>query len=216
VHFAVIWVETPTDVCLERNRLRTASRQVPDQVILKMAEKAERPDSQYHWERTSLVVDGEQNSSYGGNDAEVLETIQQFVLTIPERGDPVPPDTSEKDTMEEARRIQEERMKTRESARHQADQVLRQCVKAVAQINPKKARQANQFRQLIMKEMQATAMEDDAGINQIDLKELFLTKVFEAGEAAGGEQWSKEDKEQLSGKLLQVGEEVSKQSKTIL
>ena len=148
-----VWLDTPVGTCLARNEART--RQVPRQVIERMARQMECPEHegdatinqtghteprrQYYWEKVAWRLNG--SASVESNTQFILQHLRQrhwLPLCM------VPPPL---DPQVELDRLAAERKRTASNLRHQTDQALRQAVKMVAtEISPKHARAANAAR----------------------------------------------------------------------
>jgi tRNA uridine 5-carbamoylmethylation protein Kti12 len=133
--FCIVWMDTPVDQCLERNRQRRP--RIPDCIISGMS--LESPNVQKAcWEQGSIRLHACYDPSL------VLQEIQEnsHVVAPPLPPPPVDPE-----------RIEKERQKTRESALHQYDGCLRSWVGAVARIRRSDTGKANKTRKNILQKL---------------------------------------------------------------
>jgi tRNA uridine 5-carbamoylmethylation protein Kti12 len=143
IHFGLVWMETPVDVCLERNQQRPQQRRVPDTVIHHMQHKWEAPGEKGAvWEKSVLRLDGTTSRSTHLQVLQQYLTSEQLTVVLP-REDPA---------VEEAR-VAAARQETQASRAHQLDQYLRCCVQTVAQHQKQCAGPANQCRKRLLLEL---------------------------------------------------------------
>lgn len=135
LHFGIIWMRTPLDVCLERNQRR--ERKIPLDVFEKMNQAMEAPRAA--WEDYYIEVD---------NDTS-FETIVSFVQACPEIVD-LPSETVDEQQQ------QADRQRTMQNANHNWDKLLRTWVGKVAKYDKKLAQNANEARKDVMKLVKET------------------------------------------------------------
>jgi len=218
IYFVVLWVDTPLEICLERNRRRglpressddddDRSRPVPEDVITKMSESAQLPDPSYYWERINFRVDGSGPVTDNGNENDGsdnrVQLVFDFLSMVPSRYEQVRATSkTPEEEEEERRRLEAERRKTLQSERHRLDHMLRGYVRIVAQFKPQCAQLANKVRQAIMKN------ESDQVIRLNNLMQVFLDKLFDDdgnNNATGGSSpatWTFAERERLMQRLL--------------
>ena len=220
LYFAVIWVESPVEVCHQRNEQRPPERRVPRHVLEKLARVAEVPvavdTSQsvdgplYPWEQALRVIDGENSTISSTMDSlSMSEWILQLRTAIQRpdiaasSGLHLVPPAVDYEALEKAEqeRLAKERKATLESQKHQLDQTLRKCVRAVAQIvvesqdsemqkdseddKRKSTKQtkgkkgastaigtANQVRQYLLKQPSYLLLQDEASVDKSFCSEL--------------------------------------------
>lgn len=171
VYMVSVFVDTPLEVCLERNQGRSGARRIPSAVIRRMAEQMEPPGNgsssggggendddtdnrepkrNFHWEQVVWRLDGSQPNRVETNVQDLLHRL----ISTHDNDDNgwldrarVPPPV---DPQLELNRLAAERKLTRDNIRHQIDVALRRAVKVVAEINSKHARVANAVRKEIM------------------------------------------------------------------
>jgi tRNA uridine 5-carbamoylmethylation protein Kti12 len=196
IYFGVVWVDTPLDVCLERNRDRGASRQVPEDVITRMHQRMEPPDpKKATWEQAVLRLDtnGSNNNNHNDNQENthsIPKQLARFVHDIATLTEPVCPPV---DPARERQRIESERHRTRASVLHRVDQYLRCCVTSVAKVRPRSARHANQVRKQVFRTQKLTS--DDPGRSDGNddmswVKTAFLEGIILTTVEEGGLSWS--------------------------
>lgn len=158
IHFGLIWMDTPVDVCLERNAQR--QRRLPDRIIQNMKHKFEAPGG-FAWEQSVLRLDG---------TAPLLTHLEQLrnftaskQLTLVEQ--PVDP------TLEQAR-LAAARKETQASIAHQIDQYLRCCVQIVARNHRQCAGAANQCRKLLLSQLR-----HQHELVVMDIEQAFLDRM---------------------------------------
>lgn len=185
------WLDTPVDTCLARNEART--RQVPRQVIERMARQMERPEHEGndatisnqtgytepqrrpYWEKVAWQLNG--SASVEFNTQFLWQQLRQqrqqrhwLPLCM------VPPPV---DPQVELDRLAAERQRTASNLRHQTDQALRQAVKMVAtEISPKHARAANAARKRVL--TASDALEQQGGLQQAIMESFYLELLQEA------------------------------------
>lgn len=141
IYFGLIWMDTPVDVCLQRNQHRKLQRRVPDLVIQNMKHKFEAPGGKsFLWEQSFLRLDGTASHSTHLEQLLSFTSSLERLTLIPPRVDP---------GIEEAR-LATARLETLASRAHQVDQYLRCCVQAVARHHKQCAGAANQCRKQLL------------------------------------------------------------------
>ena len=140
VRFGILWLDTPLEICLQRNQQRVL--QVPKEVIFKMHTTLEPP--KHSWELNSfLKVD----------DKTTMENIFAFLSTLAIVEPPLDPALQE-----------EQRRLTRENRVHLMDKSLRVWVGCVALLHRPSVGKANAARKALLVEvrirddMEATAL----------------------------------------------------------
>ena len=172
VGFSVVLVDTPLDVCLERNSLRKGKARIPEETLMRMASALERPDPkassgdyQKKFEVNSFTIE------YPGNrdeeiDACADDTFALFRDKIQARLDAarnnsvVPPQKEEKVDPEALQRAREQ---TKKSRIHQADCLLRNLVGAVGRADKSMGRSANNARKRVLQQVREDSIAADAG-----------------------------------------------------
>jgi tRNA uridine 5-carbamoylmethylation protein Kti12 len=159
VHFGILWMDTPLDACIHRNRQR--ERAVPEPVIIKMNEQLEPPRAA--WEINSWMLITETVS---------LEEIVEFILGCPKIVDlPDEPDLE---------RQAVDRAKTLASKSHTADKLLRSWVGQVAKFDTSLVGNANEARKELMRNLKSGDL--DFTDDHDGLKEAFLDLVLPSNE----------------------------------
>ena len=166
IHFGIIWMDTPVQVCLEWNGLRETTRRVPESIISRMKDRFEPPlASKATWEKAILVLNGAST-----NIESLVEEMRSFQERLSHMGEAlVQPPVNEE---EELQRLQEERRKTNESRLHQADRLLRQCVQTTGKLRPTAGKQANQVRRKVFQDLKQDRANDS--FQDIDVVGWFL------------------------------------------
>jgi predicted kinase len=140
IYFSLLWVDTPQELCLERNPNRP--RPVPEDVIHRMSTTLQPPGKE-NFEHCFLRIHNLPTET----SAPPYEAIREFVTRrCMENYEPVPPPPPPIDWEQ----LEEERRKTRESWLHGWDQRLRKWVGLVAQIARKDTGKANQSRKTLL------------------------------------------------------------------
>jgi len=176
IRFGILHVQTPVDICLERNHNRTGRRKVPDEVILKMNAAFESPKT--FWEVNSTIMIDFANKSTTFNGVSeydegftaatatqaTIENIIEFINNCP-----VIINTTENDILLE-HQIAVDRTKTSQNQMHKVDKLLRLYVGRVAKFNKAYARSANAGRRKLMEDIKASRFKG----NDDELLEAFL------------------------------------------
>lgn len=144
IRFGIIYLETPLDVCLERNSKRSGSRQIPKYIIEKMNFSFEPPRAAWEVCSTKTVVN---------ND---FEEIIKFIEECPSIVD-LP------DVIDEKQQA-EDRAKTLESEIHSLDKLLRSYVGRVAKVDKRLAKRANLAKKTVLEEFKSMKINNE-GVN---------------------------------------------------
>jgi len=144
IRFGIIYLETPLDVCLERNSKRSGSRQIPKYIIEKMNFSFEPPRAAWEVCSTKTVVN---------ND---FEGIIKFIEECPSIVD-LP------DVIDEKQQA-EDRAKTLESEIHSLDKLLRSYVGRVAKVDKRLAKRANLAKKTVLEEFKSMKINNE-GVN---------------------------------------------------
>ena len=155
IRFGILYLETPLEVCLERNRTRSGRRRIPCEVIEKMSTSFEPP--RVFWEVSSTMTIPDVPET---ND-DAFEEIVKFVQDCPEIID-LP---NEKIDLEQQA---SDRAKTRENEVHGLDKRLRSYIGKVAKFDKSLARSANTARKTIMEDFKA------GKVDTVDVVDAFL------------------------------------------
>ncbi|KAL7569084.1 hypothetical protein ACA910_016922 [Epithemia clementina (nom. ined.)] len=198
IFFGTIWMNTPLEICLQRNSSRSVKQKVPDESIHRIFDTFEPPAlGCATWEANflSLSADVSRNKEYNNTDS-TIESAWHFVQSLLYRmeGNPVPALVS---TDAETDRIERERAATRASKGHQLDQWSRQWIKAVAQLRPTEAKIANQIRKDMLRDYQERSSTSDVFLDH--LPSLFVDRVVEQSRST----WASDEKDLLLAKLLE-------------
>jgi tRNA uridine 5-carbamoylmethylation protein Kti12 len=149
VRFGILWLDTPLEICLERNQQRL--RLVPQDVIIKMHTTLEPP--KHYWELNSyLKID----------DKTTMERIVAFLSTLAIVEPPVDPALQD-----------EQRRLTRENRVHLMDKTLRLWVGCVALVHRPSVGKANEARKVLLAEVRVV----DTAVEATALMDKFLDSV---------------------------------------
>jgi len=162
VNFGVIWMQTPLETCLDRNRRR--ARQIPEHVLQKMNENLEPPRT--GWENYWLPV----------GDGTSFQTIVSFVESCAEIVDL--PEKVDEAQQEADRQI------TMQSQSHNWDKLLRSWVGKVAKYDKNLARSANDSRKGVME----LAKDPDNVLGQEDLSSAFIDLLLSSDKSKSREE----------------------------
>lgn len=199
IYFGIVYVNTPLDVCLQRNKNRAKCRQVPEDVIVRMHQRFEPPndddDKQATWEAAdcTLTLDGSRSVV-----SALLPEVKQFIAALASTTRPVQPPL---DPELERQRLARERQQTRESWWHRADQQLRLCVQAVAKIQPRSAGKANKIRKQVYQSLKEEKQQQQQAGPENEQHELstLIHSFFDAVT----ESWDENDTAQLRREIFQ-------------
>ncbi|OEU16190.1 hypothetical protein FRACYDRAFT_238778 [Fragilariopsis cylindrus CCMP1102] len=168
LRFGTLYIKTPINICLERNRVRSGRRRVPDDVIIKMDAAFEPP-------RTAWEVDSSMTINYNNNNNNnvnnnncvssehdddneydecfTTKTIDNIIKFIVEDC-PIIIDTTTTIAEIEGKSVAD-RTKTLENQIHNLDKLLRSCVGRVAKFDKSYAGAANMGRKQLMQDFKA-------------------------------------------------------------
>ncbi|VEU34848.1 unnamed protein product [Pseudo-nitzschia multistriata] len=146
IRFGILHLDTPLEVCLERNRNRSGRRRVPDDVIVKMATVLEPPRAAWEAGSAMTIVGG---SGEDPGEGKTLEDIVRFLEQCPAIVE-VPPEAPI-----DPEQLAADRARTRESRVHNLDRLLRACVGTVARFDKRRAGAANAARKKLMEDFRA-------------------------------------------------------------
>ena len=170
VGFSVVLVDTPLDVCLERNSLRKGKARIPEETLKRMESALERPDptsADYmkKFEVNSFTIvyprnrDEEIDACADDTFALFRDKIQAC-LDAARNNSVVPPQKEEKVDPEA---LQQAREQTKKSQIHQADCLLRNLVGAVGRADKSMGRSANNARKRVLQQVREDSIAADAG-----------------------------------------------------
>ena len=170
VGFSVVLVDTPLDVCLERNSLREGKARIPEETIRRMASALERPDptsadymKKFEVNSFTIVYPGNRDEEI---DACADDTFALFrdkihaCLDAARNNSVVPPQKEEK---VDPKALQQAREQTKKSQIHQADCLLRNLVGAVGRADKSMGRSANNARKRVLQQVREDSFATDAG-----------------------------------------------------
>lgn len=179
IYFGVAFIETPVEICLDRNAKRVGRNRVADDTITKMNAKLEAPDtSKSAWDSTSIRFNG---------DSDDLRVIFDWLCEL-ENGTPLTPPPPAEIASQEL--LQERRMENLKSRIYQYDQIFRKWVGHVARLNKDSAGVANSARKKLLQELRSG--DDKPSVVVLD---DFCGTVCEG--------WSNEEVEKLRAALLE-------------
>lgn len=157
IRFGILYLETPLDICLERNRKRLGRRQIPSYIIGKMSTSFEPPRVAWEVCSTKTIV----NYDSSEDDCVVIQTkfeeIVKFIENCPNIVELPSDDAAEIDVEQQA----VDRAKTRESQIHSLDKLLRSYVGRVAKFDKTFAKKANSARKAVMEEFKAGRVDNE-------------------------------------------------------
>ena len=182
LRFGTLYIKTPINICLERNRVRSGRRRVPDDVIIKMDAAFEPP-------RTAWEVDSSMTINYNNNNVNnnncvssehdddneddecfTTKTIDSIIKFIVEDC-PIIIDTTTTIAESEGKSVAD-RTKTLENQIHNLDKLLRSYVGRVAKFDKSYAGAANMGRKQLMQDFKAGRCcrlllidDDDGGVD---------------------------------------------------
>lgn len=174
IRFGILHVQTPINVCLERNRIRAGLRRVPDDIILKMDAAFESPRAT--WEVNSTMTINYSNSSncyvYDEDESFTAQTTIDKIIKFIECCPTIVDTTgSEKDLEQQAI----DRTKTLESQIQKIDKLLRSYVGRVAKFDKAYAGAANAGRKQLMQEFKA-----GRSLIEVDNKNKSVNRLLDA------------------------------------
>ncbi|CAB9526697.1 phosphoseryl-tRNA kinase [Seminavis robusta] len=161
VYFVTLWVDTPKEICLQRNQTR--ARKVSPDVIERMSHSLE-PPGRDHWEKCYLHIHpGEDGDTTQPSKTTVLDFItHECILQGHEPVAPPPPPV-------DLEQLEAERRKTRENWLQIWDQRLRTWVGKVPQISRNDTNQANKARKQVLQRLRQYLQQQQ---RQTDVEEL--------------------------------------------
>jgi tRNA uridine 5-carbamoylmethylation protein Kti12 len=201
IYFGIVWMDTPLDVCLVRNRQRT--HVLPDETIVKMSTRFEPPNSEkYDFERHSLQIHGDGDDDHSYNEQQdqivsILSNVMAFINSLRQSHSavslpPPPPDGA---------KLAEERRNTIESQLHTYDKMLRSWVGHVAQMERSAAGPANATRQRLLQQLRQQQQDNDSDTNIAVLFEWFWQDLSHHPTAL--QDWSQDQQGELRRRALQ-------------
>ena len=155
IRFGIIYLETPLDVCLERNSKRSGSRQIPKYIIEKMNSSFEPPRAAWEVFSTKKVV----NNDSAGDESFIRTNFEEIIKFIEE----CPSIVDLPDVIDEKQQA-EDRAKTLESEIHSLDKLLRSYVGRVAKLDKRLAKRANLARKTVLEEFKSMKINNE-GVN---------------------------------------------------
>lgn len=145
IYFGVVFIETPVDLCLDRNAKRGGRNRVADDTITKMSAKLEPPDtSKSEWDSNSMRFKG---------DKVDLCVIFDWLCQL-ENGAPLAPTLPADIASEEV--LHERRLENLKSRIYQYDQIFRKWVGQVAKVNKHSAGVANSVRKKLLQDLRSS------------------------------------------------------------
>jgi tRNA uridine 5-carbamoylmethylation protein Kti12 len=171
IGYATIHVSTPLDICLERNRLRTGKRCIPEEVITRMDMAMEPPDDTKacaSFERFHTTIDNSSDSDKSGIDNTILQQIVECIHASLQS--PITP--KDEMTPERLAEVEAENARQREKTLkcqvQRIDQLLRKLVGAVGRVDQSKCRRANDIRKLLLEKVKSEEayLDDETIANQ--------------------------------------------------
>jgi len=157
IYFGVAFIDTPVEMCLERNSNRATKSLVADGIIEKMNTTLEPPDpAKATWDSSFVRV--------SGGDINDLKIVNDWLGALCNSTAPLQPPTVVAEV--DAEELERERQATRESRVQQYDQLLRKWVGEVAKINKRSTGTANSVRKKLLQELRSrdSLSEDDVCI----------------------------------------------------
>ena len=162
IGFVTLFVSTPLEVCIERNKQREGKHRVPDAVIQKMAAIIEPPDPSKTYgsfEKIYLTMNNHDRA-----DDEVLEQIHRRLKES--LSSPIPPKYEV--SPEEIAQLESERARQREDTLkcelQRLDQLLRKLVGAVGRVDKSKTKLANEARKQILDRSKHDGIRNDGSL----------------------------------------------------
>ena len=162
IGFVTLFVSTPLEVCIERNKQRQGKHRVPDAVIQKMAAIIEPPDPSKTYgsfEKIYLTMNNHDRA-----DDEVLEQIHRRLKES--LSSPIPPKCEV--SAEEIAQLESERARQREDTLkcelQRLDQLLRKLVGAVGRVDKSKTKLANEARKKILDRSKRDGIRNDSSL----------------------------------------------------
>jgi len=186
IGFSLVLVDTPLEICLQRNATRQGKACVPEGTIRNMAASFERPetdtkDYMKKFELNSIAVDASQKTT---TDDDVYEAIEERICACLQQSldNPVVPPQKEVEVDPEV--LRQQREQTLNNCIHKADKLLRTMVGAVGRADKTMGRTANEARKHILQKVRDDAAhtgDSDDGMYEAVLVEQFKTYLVENG-----------------------------------
>jgi len=185
IGFSLVLVDTPLEICLQRNATRQGKACVPEGTIRNMAASFERPetdtkDYMKKFELNSIAVDASQKTStddvYDANEERICSCLRQSL------DNPVVPPQKEVGIDPEV--LQKQREQTLSNLIHRADRLLRTMVGAVGRADKTMGRTANEARKCILQRVRddnVLSGDSDDGMYEAVIVEQFKTYLVENG-----------------------------------
>ena len=155
IRFGILYLETPVDVCLERNRKRLGKRQIPSDIILKMSSNFEPPRAKWELSSAKRIVNYEITEDDIIFESE-FEEIVKFIEDCPTIVSFLSDDFGKMNVGNQ----EADRAKTLENQTHVLDQLLRSYVGRVASFNKTFAKKANLARKRVMEEFKTSRIDE--------------------------------------------------------
>jgi tRNA uridine 5-carbamoylmethylation protein Kti12 len=168
LHFGILHVDTPPEICRRRNQRRKSDQIVSDQVMDKMTRSIEVPPASnlMYWEACWKRIETTTTDTTSGtfhHHQDVLPTeLLKDVIEFIDSCHPIVPVQIE-ETEEDDDKKEQKRQSTRINAQQTFDQRLRHYVSCVAQWNKTYARAANGARKELLHQHNPTARVGDEG-----------------------------------------------------
>ena len=179
VRIGILWLDTPLERCLSRNRERLYPQRVHDDIIIKMNTTLE-PPPKLHWEKNCC-----QRIVHHMDVHQTFASYHDIVTVGVDISTPLPRD------------VDDERRQTRENRVHEWDQVMRQWVGCVARIHRSSVNQANETRKACLEQVRRSqgqyVTDDDKNVMAV-----FINSVI-----ASGDHWSNDEVEELHNQLTE-------------
>mmetsp|Transcript_24703 Transcript_24703/g.57987 ORF Transcript_24703/g.57987 Transcript_24703/m.57987 type:complete len:357 (-) Transcript_24703:98-1168(-) len=163
IRFGLIFLETPVDICLKRNRKRSGRRQLSDDILLKMSTIFEPPRAIWELSSAKRIVNyyvTEDGATFKSEFEEIVKFIEDCPTIVN-----VLSDDNGKVNIEKQ---EADRVKTLENQAHALDQLLRSYVGRVASFDKSFAKEANFARKKVMEELRI------GRIDRACIKDTFL------------------------------------------
>jgi len=181
IGFSVVLVDTPLDVCLERNMHRKGKSHIPEQIIQKMATSIERPianttDYMKKFEVNSIILDVVDAHCFNSPKG-LLEINRDKMYQCLQRAIDNPVKELSREVERDPEALQGEKDATKKNRIHLIDRLLRALVGAVGRADKSKGRVANDARKQILQHFREneTGYElDNKDTVHKDAKRLFI------------------------------------------
>ena len=184
IRFGILYMQTPIEICLERNRNRPGRRRVPDDIIMKMHAVLEPPRAAWEVDSTKMIVNCTFSNISSKDDRldgtptptpttfdEIVDFIEKCPIIVE-----LPP---EADAIADLEQQAADRTKTLESQIHNMDKLCRSYVGRVAKFDKTYAKAANAARKKLMQEFKAGRFEFEMEVDKNDkFSERILVDAF--------------------------------------